>query len=433
MLHKSGIFASFPSSNIKIFHFSSQFVIINLIWHTFVEFWPCLHFCRSVTLFTIVDASVHVYRASALCSCLLALTHAPLLVSMNMCSFSTFSRFLIPSVSARVQCFREISVHIRQHRLEFPQPLFAIDLYLLTALRCWCSVCAARVGAHFVAAALPVGRLLHRFCNGAVRWACCPFAAGVRLPALTVAAARPLLPLRLPGGPNSTAWPLRSVPLPWRRTSAKAACSPTMWHSQSHAFKSWCGQHRSAEVLVCCVIKPCCTFESLTLHHSASPPEQRIVLLRVRVLFLKATEFINSYDDTTASADLRSAACCCYRCFPSAATRSGARCRCHFAPAVSLCRSVSADPSASPCTPWIVLHLLPDLFVLDSASSNVMAPIPLRSTDTQRSLATRVGPVWWCSLARQAGGGLRKPMTSWGGWRGRERVGSPEKFVRLPV
>ena len=118
-------------------HFSSQFVIINLTWHTSVEFWPCLHFCSSVTLFTIVDASVDVYRASALCSSLLDLTHAPLLVSMNMCSFSTFSRFLIPSVSAHVQYFRETPVHTGPSRLEFPQPLFAIDLYLLTSLNCW--------------------------------------------------------------------------------------------------------------------------------------------------------------------------------------------------------------------------------------------------------------------------------------------------------
>ena len=75
----------------------------------------------------------------------------------------------------------------------------------------WCSVCVQhlqpRVRVHFVAAALPVGRLLHRFCscNGAVRCACCAFAAGARLTALTVAAARPRLSLPLSGGPKFTA------------------------------------------------------------------------------------------------------------------------------------------------------------------------------------------------------------------------------------
>ena len=41
-------------------------------------------------------------------------------------------------------------------------------------------------------------------------------------------------------------------------------------------------------VLVRCVIKPCCTLESLTLHHCASPPTRPIVLLRVRVLLTRA-------------------------------------------------------------------------------------------------------------------------------------------------
>ena len=73
----------------------------------------------------------------------------------------------------------------------------------------------------------------------------------------------------------------------------------------------------------------------------------------------KSTHSINSSNDTTASA----------------ATRSGARCRCHSAAAASLCRCLpfSADPSASPCTPRIVLHLLPDLFIRDRASGDVMA------------------------------------------------------------
>ena len=127
-----------------------------------------------------------------------------------------------------------------------------------------------------------------------------------------------------------------------------------------------------------------CTFESLTLHHCASPPTQPIVLIHVCVSLLEATDFSNPSDDTTASADMRSPAYCCYRCVASAATRSGAGCRSHSAAAVSLCRSVSADPSASPCTPWIVLHLLPDLFVLDRVSSNAIANSPLRSTDTTR-------------------------------------------------
>ena len=95
-----------------------------------------------------------------------------------------------------------------------------------------------------------------------------------------------------------------SVPLPWRRTSARAASSPTVWNARFLEYRqqvvnttrsrsvacvqivmsttSECG------VLVRCVIKPCCTFESLTLHHCASPPTQRIVLLRVRVLLTRA-------------------------------------------------------------------------------------------------------------------------------------------------
>ena len=73
-----------------------------------------------------------------------------------------------------------------------------------------------------------------------------------------------------------------------------------------------------------CVNTPCCTLQSVTLHHSASPPTQPIVLLRVRVLLIEATDFINPSDNTIASSDLRSAACCCYRCVASAATRSDA-------------------------------------------------------------------------------------------------------------
>ena len=96
-----------------------------------------------------------------------------------------------------------------------------------------------------------------------------------------------------------------------------------------------------------CVIKPCCTFESLTVHHCASPPTQPIVL-RVCESLIEATDFIYPSGDTTTCTDLRCAANCRYRCVSSAATRSGARCRCHSAAAVSLCRSVSADPSASP-------------------------------------------------------------------------------------
>ena len=70
-----------------------------------------------------------------------------------------------------------------------------------------CSTSAARVGVNIVAASLLVGRLFHRFCscNCAVPCACCASAAGARLPASTVAAARPRLPLPMPGGPNFTA------------------------------------------------------------------------------------------------------------------------------------------------------------------------------------------------------------------------------------
>ena len=46
---------------------------------------------------------------------------------------------------------------------------------------------------------------------------------------------------------------------------------------------------------------------------------------------------------------------------------------------------------------------------------------------TQNSLVTKVGPIWWCAIVRQAGGGPRKPI-----WWGRERAGS-QKFVRPPV
>ena len=172
MQHTSGIFASFTEFKHQDL---SYLMIINLTWHTSfasfgyvhacytrhiiprrsaavicVGFWEFLHFGSSVTLFTIVDASVHGYRTSVLCSSLLVLTHAPLVVSMNVCSFNTFSRFLIPSMSVRVQYFRETSAHTRQSRLEFQQPLFVIDLYLLTTLRCYrtlscstggCSVC----------------------------------------------------------------------------------------------------------------------------------------------------------------------------------------------------------------------------------------------------------------------------------------------------
>ena len=52
---------------------------------------------------------------------------------------------------------------------------------------------------------------------------------------------------------------------------------------------------------------PCCTLQSVTLHHSASPPTQPIVLLRVRVLLIEATDFINASDNTIAS--LRLAFC----------------------------------------------------------------------------------------------------------------------------
>ena len=119
-----------------------------------------------------------------------------------------------------------------------------------------------------------------------------------------------------------------------------------------------------------CVNTACCTFESLTLHHCASPPTQPIVLIRVCVSLIEASHFINPSGGTTTSADLRCAAYCRYRCVPSAATRSGAQCRCHSAAAVSLsrCRSVSADPCAYRCTAWTVLQLLPDLLVFDRAS-----------------------------------------------------------------
>ena len=202
---------------------------------------------------------------------------------------------------------------------------------------------------HFVAAALPVGRLLHRFssCNGAVRCACCAFPSGARLPALTVAAARPRLSLLLSGGPNFAA-PQHLcrchgvVRLPQQR--AELPCGMLVFYSSKHQVANTTRSRSIARahivmwttsecggVLVRCVIKPSCTLESLTLHHCASPPTRPIVLLRVRVLMIKATEFIYSCDDTTAAADMRSAACCCYRCVASAATRSGARCRCHSA------------------------------------------------------------------------------------------------------
>ena len=77
--------------------------------------------------------------------------------------------------------------------------------------------------------------------------------------------------------------------------------------------------------------------------------------------------------------------------------RALAQCRCHCAAAVSLssCRSVSADPSASPCTPCIVLHLLPDLFVLDRASSDAVAhQSPCARRTPHRTLQFLRGSHW---------------------------------------
>ena len=169
-----------------------------------------------------------------------------------------------------------------------------------------CSTPAARVRVHFVAAALPVGRLLHRSCSCycAVRCACCAFAAGARLTALTVAAARPRLSLLLSGGPKFTA-PQHLcrchgvVRLPQLR--AQLPCGTPFIYSHKHQVANTTRSRSIARahivmwtisecggVLVRCVIKPCCTLESLTLHHCASPPTRPIVLLRVRVLLTRA-------------------------------------------------------------------------------------------------------------------------------------------------
>ena len=159
---------------------------------------------------------------------------------------------------------------------------------------------------HFVAAAPPVGRLFRRSCscNCAVPCTCCAFAAGARLPALTVAAARPRLSLPLSGGPKFTA-PQHLcrchgvVRLPEQR--AQPPCETLAFYSHRHQVANTTRSRSIAcahivmwttsecgGVLVRCVIKPCCTLESLTLHHCASPPTRPIVLLRVRVLLTRA-------------------------------------------------------------------------------------------------------------------------------------------------
>ena len=118
----------------------------------------------------------------------------------------------------------------------------------------------------------------------------------------------------------------------------------------------------------------------------------------------KSTHSINPSSDTTAYADLRSATYCRYRCAASSTTRSGAQCRCCSAVAVSLrCCSVSADPSASLCRPWIVVHLLPDLFVLDRASNNAIAHQSPCARRTPRPAscevdAARAPPLLPCSI-----------------------------------
>ena len=209
--------------------------------------------------------------------------------------------------------------------------------------------------------------------------------------------------LRLPGGPKFTA-PQHLcrchgvVRLPEQR--AQLPCGTLAFYSHRHQVanttrsRSIARAHivmwttsECAGVLVRCVIKPCCTLESLSLHHCASPPTRPIVLLRVRVQLTRAPT-----PSTSPTTPLLPPTCalphCRYRCVASAATRSGAQCRCHSAAAVSLCRCLpfSADPSAAPCTPWIVLHLLPDLFVRGRASTNVMATLrwTLRDSHTSR-------------------------------------------------
>ena len=159
--------------------------------------------------------------------------------------------------------------------------------------------------------------------------------------------------------------------------------------------------------------QPVARFESLTLHHCASPPTQPIVLIRVCVSLIEASDFINPSGDTTTSADLRCAAYCRYRCVASAATRSGARCRCHSAAAVSLgrCLPFSADPSAAPCTPWIVLHLLPDLFVRDRASTDVVATPrwTLRDSHTSRLVQSFTPRRLRCSFQVRSPGCFSSP------------------------
>ena len=220
----------------------------------------------------------------------------------------------------------------------------------------------------------------------------------------TVAAARPRLSLTLSGGPKFTA-PQHLcrchgvVRLPQQR--AQLPCG-TPFYLQPQASS---GQHHKITVNRTCTHRDVDNIgvwrgagalcHQTLLHarksHSASlcitanaanrPPSCSCTVD-------KSTDSINSSDDTTASADMRSPAYCRFRCVASAATCSGARCRCHSAAAVSLCRCLpfSADPSAAPCTPWIVLHLLPDLLVRDRASSDVMATPrwTLRDSHTSR-------------------------------------------------
>ena len=84
--------------------------------------------------------------------------------------------------------------------------------------------------------------------------------------------------------------------------------------------------------------------------------------------------------------------------------------------AVSLCRYRSVSADSLRCTPCTVLQLLPDLFVLDRASSNAKAH--LSSTDT-----TRDGPVP-PRLSHEAGRAKLTPR----GLRSSCQVRSPDCF-----